>query len=255
MTALLLASVGLGAGTLGALMGIGGGIIVVPILTAGFGLPFRHAVAVSLVVIIASSSSAAASYVDRKLSDMRVGVVLELATVSGAMLGSAVAGLAPVGALKALFAAVAVYSALVMWRRRPAGPQVAEGEPYTVRRWGTGLGASAVAGAISGLIGVGGGFIKVPVMTLAMELPFKVAVATSNFMIGVTAAASAYVYYARGDLDVAVTAPVVVGVFAGARLGTTLLGRIPAARLQAAFSALLVLLGGRMVWDVLRGLP
>lgn len=253
MTALLLASIGLGAGALGALMGIGGGIVVVPILSAGLGLPFRQAVAISLVVIIASSSAAAASYVDKKLSDMRVGVVLELATVAGAMVGSAVAGFAPVSALKVIFAGVALYTAWVMWTRRQGKAEPDAASEYTVRNWGLGLGASATAGAISGLVGVGGGFLKVPAMTLAMGLPFKVAAATSNFMIGVTAAASAYVYFARGDLDVQLAAPVVVGVFVGARLGTSLMTRLSARRLQTSFAAVLVLIGGRMLWDVFRG--
>ncbi len=253
MIALLLAALGLSAGVLGALMGVGGGIIVVPVLSAGFGLPFREAVAVSLVVIIASSSASAATYVDRRLSDMRVGVVLELATVTGALLGSAVAGVAPTAALKILFACVAAYSAAMMWRRGRAAPEP-DVTRYTVRRWGTGLAASGIAGAVSGLIGLGGGFLKVPVMTLAMGIPFKVAAATSNFMIGVTAAASAYVYHARGDLDVMVAAPVLVGVFLGARLGSALMTRIASHRLQAGFAALQLLIAGRMVWDVLRGL-
>jgi uncharacterized protein len=253
VTALLLASVGLLAGLAGALMGIGGGVIVIPALTLGFGLPFRHAVAISLVVIIASSSASAATYVDRKLSDLRVGVVLELATVAGAMAGGAMAASVPLGLLKALFAAVSLWTAFALYARRAAASDD-EGRVYVVRRWWAGLSASAVAGAVSGLIGVGGGFLKVPVMTLAMGLPFKVATATSNFMIGVTAAASAYLYFARGELELAVAAPVVVGVFIGARAGTGLLPRIPARRLQAAFAALLVVVGGRMAWDVLGGL-
>lgn len=253
MTAILLASLGLLAGGLGALMGIGGGIIVVPALSAGFGLPFRQAVAVSLVVIIASSSASAATYVDRKLSDMRVGVVLELATVAGALAGSALAGVVPTGALKILFACVAGYSAAMMWRRGRGAPEP-DVSDYRVRRWGTGLAASGVAGAVSGLIGLGGGFLKVPVMTLAMGMPFKVAAATSNFMIGVTAAASAYVYHARGDLDVLVAAPVLVGVFVGARLGAGLMARVASHRLQAAFAGLQLLIASRMLWDVLRGL-
>ena len=123
MTALLLATLGLLAGGLGALMGIGGGIIVVPALSAGLGLPFRQAAAVSLVVIIASSSASAATYMDRKLSDRRVGVVLELATVAGALAGSALAGVVSPAALKVLFACVATYSAAVMWRRGRGAPE------------------------------------------------------------------------------------------------------------------------------------
>lgn len=254
MIALALAAVGLVAGLLGALLGIGGGVVVIPALTLGFGLSFRHAVAVSLVVIIASSSAAAATYVDRRLSDLRVGVVLELATVAGAIAGGALAAVVPTGVLEVLFVLVSLWTAYALYARRAQAVE-GDGGGYVVRRWWAGLSASGVAGMVSGLIGVGGGFLKMPVMTLAMGIPFKVATATSNFMIGVTAAASAYVYFARGDLDLAVAAPVVVGVFAGARAGTALLPRIPARRLQAGFAALLVVVGARMAWDVLGGAP
>ena len=252
MTALLLAAIGLAAGLLGALMGVGGGIIVVPALSELLGLPFRHAAAVSLVVIIASSSSSAAAYVGRGLADVRLGVVLMLATVAGAVGGSMVAGVLPVAALKLLFAAVALYSATMLWTRRHHASDVETAGGYEVRRLPLGLAVSGVAGAISGLIGVGGGGFNMPAMTLGMGVPFKVAAATSNLMIGVTAAASAYVYYARGDLDVHVAAPVVVGVFLGARAGASLLSRLPARRLQAAFAGLLVILGSRILWDALR---
>lgn len=252
MTALLLAAVGLAAGLMGALMGVGGGIIVVPVLSQAFGLPFRHAAAVSLVAIIASSSASAAAYVERRLTDMRLGVVLELATVGGAIAGSAVAGVLPVPALKLVFAAVALYSATMLWTRRHGASDAQTAGAYEVRRRPLGLAVSGLAGAISGLIGVGGGGFTMPVMTLAMGVPFKVAAATSNFMLGVTAAASAYVYYARGDLEVHVAAPVVVGVVLGARAGSSLLAHVPARRLQGAFAGLLVLLGSRILWDALR---
>jgi uncharacterized membrane protein YfcA len=255
VTAALLAAVGALAGLVGALMGVGGGIIVVPALSELLGVPFRQAVAVSLVVIIASSSASAAAYVERGTADLKVGVVLELSTVAGALLGSAVAGLAPVAALKLLFGAVSLYSAGMLWLRRHAASEAQAAGAYEVRGWGAGLAVSGAAGALSGLLGVGGGVFKMPVMTLAMGLPFKVAAATSNFMIGVTAAASAYVYWSRGDLDASLAAPVVVGVFLGARLGSSLLARLPARRLQGAFAALLVLLGSRLVWSVLGGNP
>lgn len=255
MLVLALAFVGALAGLLGALMGVGGGIVVVPALTELFGVPFRHAVAVSLVAIVASSSASSAAYVERGTSDIKVGVILELATVAGALLGGVVAGTAPVHTLKLLFAAVTAYSAASLWLRRHTASEGQTAGAYEVRGWAPGLAVSAVAGALSGLLGVGGGVLKVPAMTLAMGLPFKVAAATSNFMIGVTAAAGAYVYWARGDLDAQLAAPVVVGVFLGARLGVTLLGQIPARRLHAAFAGILVFLGGRMVWSVLRGEP
>jgi uncharacterized membrane protein YfcA len=251
---LALAAIGAVSGTLGALLGIGGGVIVVPALSELYGIPFRHAVAASLVVIIASSSASSAAYVERGAANLRVGVILELATVAGSLLGSAVAGVAPVRTLKLLFALVAVYAAVTLWLRRDEASESidAAGE---VRGWVPGLAMSTVAGAISGLLGVGGGLFKMPGMTLAMGIPFKVAAATSNFMIGVTAAAGAYVYFGRGELDPLVAAPLVVGVFAGSLAGTSLVHRIPARRLQGAFATVLVFLGGRMIWGVLRGGP
>lgn len=251
MTALLLLVLGFGAGLLGSLMGLGGGIIVVPALTQLFGIPFREAVAASLVTIVASSSASSAAYVRRGQVDVRVAVVLELATVAGALVGSAVAGFLPVVVLKLLFAALAFYVATTLWLRRHGASDAMQAGAYEVRRWGTGLGVSGLAGAVSGLLGVGGGAFKVPAMTLAMGLPFKVAAATSNFAIGVTAAVSAYLYYGRGDLDPLLTAPVVVGVFLGARVGTQALPKLPARKLQGGFAALLLFIGARMVWDAL----
>ena len=255
MASLALAAVGVLAGLLGALLGIGGGVIIVPALSELFGVPFRHAVAASLVVIIASSSASSAAYVERGAANLRVGVVLELATVAGALLGSAVAGLAPVRTLKLLFAAVALYAAVTLWIRRRDASESSDAAAQPIRGWAPGLAMSAVAGAMSGLLGVGGGLFKMPGMTLAMGIPFKVAAATSNFMIGVTAAAGAYVYFARGDLDPLIAAPLVVGVFAGSMVGSSLLVKLPARRLQGAFAALLVVLGSRMIWNVLGGPP
>jgi uncharacterized protein len=252
---LILAALGAVAGSLGALLGIGGGVIIVPALSELYGIPFRHAVAASLVVIVASSSASSAAYVERGAANLRVGVVLELATVAGALLGSAVAGLVPIGTLKLLFAAVALYAAAMLWIRRRDASDSADASAQVVHGWAPGLAMSGVAGAISGLLGVGGGLFKLPAMTLAMGMPFKVAAATSNFMIGVTAAAGAYVYFARGDLDAQLAAPLVVGVFAGAMLGTSVLPRLPAPRLQAGFAALLVVLGSRMIWNVIGGAP
>ena len=249
MTALLLVLVGCAGGLFGALMGVGGGLVIIPVLTHVVGLRFSPGVAISLAAIIVSSSASSASYVEKGIADIRTGVVLELATVAGAIAASALAPYVPLPALLVLFAAVAWYTALASWRRRGHGGEGMAAGEYPVRRWGTGLAMSFGAGAASGLIGVGGGFLKVPAMSLVMGLPFKVATATSNFMIGVTAAASAYVYAARGELELSVAAPTVVGVYAGARLGSALLPRIPSARLQGAFAAVLALIGLRVALD------
>jgi len=241
--------VGFAGGLFGALMGVGGGLVVIPVLTHVIGLRFSQAVAISLAAIIVSSSASSASYVEKGLADVRTGVVLELATVAGALVASAVSSRIPQPVLLFLFAAVAWYTAYASWRRRGRGMEGTLAGEYPVHRWGVGLAMSFGAGAASGLIGVGGGFLKVPAMSLVMGLPFKVATATSNFMIGVTAAASAYVYAARGDLDLSAAAPTVVGVYLGARLGSALLPRIPSARLQGAFAAFLVVIGTRVAVD------
>jgi uncharacterized protein len=140
-----------------------------------------------------------------------------------------------------------------LWIRRHGASDAQVAGAYAVKGWAPGLAVSAAAGALSGLLGVGGGVFKMPAMTLAMGLPFKVAAATSNFMIGVTAAAGAYVYWARGEVNAEVAAPVVVGVFVGARLGSSLLARLPARRLQAAFAGVLAFLAGRMIWTIAGG--
>jgi len=247
--------VGFGGGLFGALMGVGGGLVVTPVLTHFAGLRFSQAVAVSLTAIIVSSSASSASYVEKGLTDIRTGVVLELATVAGAVVASLLAAMIPQALLLGLFALVAWYTALASWRLRGRGGEGQTAGEYPVHHWGAGMAMSFAAGATSGLVGVGGGFLKVPAMSLVMGLPFKVATATSNFMIGVTAAASAYVYAARGELDLAATAPTVVGVYAGARLGSALLPRISSARLQGAFAAVLAVIGTRIAldaWSLLR---
>lgn len=253
MTALVLALVGTSAGLLGALMGVGGGVIVVPALTELFGVPFRHAVGASLVVIIMSSSASSAAYVARGTTDIRVGVLLGLATIGGALAGSAAAGFVPVKALRLLFAGVTLYAAVMLWRRRHGANESASAEAQAVHGWAPGLAVGGAAGILSGLLGVGGGVFMMPVMTLIMGIPFKVAAATSNFLIAATAAAGAYFYWARGEIDALLAAPVVVGVFVGARLGAALLPKIPAQRLQGFFAAFLVFVGARMVWSVVGG--
>jgi len=253
VTALLLAAVGLSAGLLGSLMGVGGGVIVVPALAELFGVPFRHAVGVSLVVIVMSSTTSSAAYVARGTTDVHAAVVLGIVTVCGALAGSLLAGVAPVAALRLLFVAATVYAAAMLWRSRRETSDSASSGARGTRGWAPGLVVGAAAGALSGLLGVGGGVFLMPVLTLLLGIPFKVAAATSNFLIAATAAAGAYVYWARGEVDAMLAAPVVAGVFLGARLGAAVLPRIPARRLQGFFAGFLVLVGGRMLWSLLGG--
>jgi uncharacterized membrane protein YfcA len=246
---------GMLAGGVGALTGIGGGLIITPILTLVFGVPIHQAIGTSLCCVIATSSGAAASYVEHHLSDIRLGMTLELATSIGAVSGAVVAGMLPREALAVLFAIMLTYAGSTMVRRSfKKGPTDADGlEPYTPKRLPLGLFGSGLAGVVSGLLGVGGGPIKVPVMYLVMGIPFKVATATSNFMIGVTAAASAFIYYSRGDVQLLITTPTAIGVFVGAGLGTHLMRRTPSNRLILLFSIIMFYFAAMMVWKSLHG--
>ena len=262
---LLLAGGGFGAGIFGSLLGLGGGILIVPLLTFGFGLPFREAVGVSLVCVIVTSSAAAGVYLERHLANLRLGMLLEVFTASGALVGGLVAFLLPDRVLAGLFALLLTYTGVTMLRRgataaregaRPvepgedlAGPAdtpgafraALAGPGYRPARLGAGIGGSVFAGVVSALLGVGGGIVKVPLMHLVMGVPLNVATATSNLMIGVTAAASAIVYLMRGGIDPLVAGPTAVGVFAGAMVGSRVAQRINLRLLRLLFVAVLAL--------------
>lgn len=251
---LLMLSGGAAAGLFGSLLGLGGGILIVPLLTLGFGRPLREAVAVSLVCVIATSSAAAGTYLRSRLANLRLGMVLTLFTAGGALIGGLVAFLLPERVLAGLFAALLAYVAVTMIRRREPGP-AAEGvvppppsssvvdratraldaPGYTLRRLAPASVASVGAGAISALLGIGGGAINVPTMHLLMGVPLRVAAATSNVMIGVTAVASAIVYLARGAIDPYIAGPTVVGVFVGATVGVRVAARVDVRLLRWLF--------------------
>lgn len=250
-----LLALGVFAGGVGALTGIGGGIIITPILTLFYGVPIHQAIGTSLCCVIATSSGAAASYVEHRLSDIRLGMTLELATTVGAVTGAFVAAVLSREALAVLFALLLVYAGGTMVRRslKAEMRDPDELERYQVRRLPLGLLGSGVAGMISGLLGIGGGPIKVPLMYLIMGIPFKVASATSNFMIGVTAAASAFIYYSRGDVRLLITAATAVGVFVGASLGTQVMRRTPSRYLTFLFSFILFCLAVMLIGRALHG--
>ncbi len=243
------------AGGVGALTGIGGGIIITPILTLVFGVPIHQAIGTSLCCVIATSSGAAANYVEQRLSDIRLGMTLELATTLGAVTGALVAGVLSADALAVLLAVLLSYAGITMARRalKPGRAEPSEVEPYRVQRLPLGMAGSGLAGMVSGLLGVGGGPIKVPLMYLVMGVPFKIATATSNFMIGVTAAASAFIYYSRGDIRPWITAPTAVGVFVGAGLGTRLMRRAPSRWLVLFFSLIMFYFASLMTWRAFHG--
>jgi uncharacterized protein len=246
---LLLALSGLAAGTFGAMLGLGGGILIVPILTFGFGVPLTEAIGTSLICVVATSTGAAAINVRARRTDLRLGITLAGGTVVGAVTGAILAGHLPERVLAGLFAALFAYTTATMVRgiirpaprsaREGAGdPTVADGtaEPaYRARRVRWAIGGSVLAGNASGLLGVGGGIVIVPIVHLVMGAPMRVAVATSTFMAGMTAAAGSYAYLFRGDVDARLTAPVVIGVAIGAAIGAVLSGRLNVRILGAIF--------------------
>jgi hypothetical protein len=246
------------AGLFGALLGLGGGIFLVPALTLLFHVPLRLAVGTSLMCVVANSAGVAAVTSPGRGPDLSLAMRLEASTVFGAILGGLLAGHVSTAALSLLFAGVvyltAVYTAAKA--RRKAGPGELEAlfrTDYEPRHWAAGSAAALVAGAISGLLGVGGGFIKVPVMYALMEVPLGVATATSNFMVGITAAASFFVYYGRGEVRPLLAVPTALGVFGGALLGAYLLPRAKAQWLRWLLLGVMLLMGTKMLLQGLGG--
>ncbi len=262
-------AISLAAGLLGSLLGLGGGIIVIPALTLLLGVDIRYAIGASIVAVIATSSGAAAAYVRERMTNLRVAMFLEMATTAGALSGAYLAGVISARWLYIIFGVIMGYSAIAMFRKRkqslgaPVPPdaladrlrlhasyydEAAQREiAYKVTRPKLGLGLMYIAGVVSGLLGIGSGALKVPAMDLAMRLPIKVSTATSNFMIGVTAAASAGVYFARGDINPFIAAPVATGVLGGATAGSRLLGRIDSAAIRTIFVVVLLWVSAQML--------
>lgn len=264
LTALLLVILGFFAGLLGALTGIGGGVLLTPILALHFGIPIRQAIGTSLVAVITTSAASSSVHLQRHTTDIRLGMTLELATSLGAAVMAYLVGYFNRNALEGLFAAFLLYSSITILSK--GGKVKADEEsapalngdvtipPYEPQRYPLGLGASLIAGALSGLLGIGGGPIKVPVMFIFMNVPLMVATATSNFMIGVTAAASAIVYYRRGDIRPEITAPLAVGVFIGSLLGARLAPRIHTRIVVYLLVAVMLYLAGHLTFHLLRGM-
>lgn len=256
---LLLLVGGAAAGAFGSLLGLGGGILIVPLLTIGFGLPLQQAVGVSLVCVIMTSSTAAGVYLERHVANLRLGMTLELFTATGALVGGSIAFLLDERLLSGLFAALLLYVAATMVqssrtaRTRQAEQTLAEapapdspisGVPPVpshppIRNMRLGVVGSLGAGIVSALLGIGGGIIKVPLMHLGMGVPLRVATATSNLMIGITAAASAVIYALNGGIDPYVAGPTAIGVFVGATAGSRLGHRIQLRYLRALFVVVL----------------
>jgi uncharacterized membrane protein YfcA len=260
------------AGFLGALTGLGGGVVIVPMLTLLFGVDIRYAIGAALVSVIATSSGAAAAYVRDGYSNIRVGMFLEIATTIGALSGAALALYLRVSIIAVIFGVVLLFSAYVSYRQKEhatadLGPDkiatwlrmdsaypTANGlESYHVRRVPLGFLIMFVAGVLSGLLGIGSGAVKVLAMDQAMKLPFKVSTTTSNFMIGVTAAASAGIYLSRGYIDPGLAMPVMLGVLAGSLLGARVLAVAKVKTLRLVFSAVIGVLAIEMIYNGVAG--
>jgi uncharacterized membrane protein YfcA len=269
--ALLVALGSFGAGLLGALTGLGGGIVVVPMLTLLFHVDLRYAIGASLVSVIATSSGAASAYVREGYTNVRIGIFLEVATTIGALAGAALATVVPTSALAVLFAIVLLYTAwrsgqakeehlaatphpwAVKMRLNGSYPTPAGDQSYAVQGVPTGFVTMFAAGILSALLGIGSGVVKVLAMDRAMKLPFKVSTTTSNFMIGVTAAASAGVYLHRGYIEPEVAFPVMLGVLAGALLGARVLARARTEWLRRLFTVVVAVLAIEMLYKGLTG--
>ena len=265
--AVLLTSVA--AGTVGAVLGLGGGILLVPILTIFFGVDLHYAMGASIISVIATSSGAAASYLRTGLSNVRIGLFLAMATIAGALTGAVLAGIAPVRWLELILGLALAYSAFTTLKQlnvelpadvaddrlalrfrlegiyydRVLDQQV----KYRATRVGRGFVAMYGAGVLSGLLGIGSGAFKVLAMDYFMRLPMKVSTATSNFMIGLTAAASAGIYWSRGDIHPLIVAPVAIGVLFGAYLGTALIARMRNTTVRKVFLPIVIYLALSMI--------
>lgn len=267
--ALILFSGSILAGLLGSLTGLGGGAIIIPLLTLGFGVDMRFAVGSALVTSIATSSGAAAAYIREGITNTRIGMFLETATTIGAVIGALIAVYMPTNIIALILGVTLIFSAYMSIRKKdrdidysapgdklgvamklngsyPTGGSVVR---YNVHNVAGGYSLMVFAGVISGLLGIGSGALKVLAMDIAMKIPFKVSTTTSNFMIGVTAAASAVIYLQRGYIDPGLAMPIVPGVLLGAFLGSKILVKANVKKLRLVFSLVITFLALQMIYN------
>jgi len=275
---MLVGMASLAAGVLGGILGMASGIFIVPALTLVFGVPIRYAVGASLISVIACSCGSAASAMENRLTNVRLAILLEVGTTLGALTGVLLSGVISSSVLYLLFSAILLVSAQQMFKKRWEGdrgggreippdrwadvlrldssypdPRLGREIAYRVTRVRLGLVLMYFAGAASSLLGIGSGVLKVPAMDSALRLPIKVSSATSNFMIGVTGAASAGIYYVRGDVLPQIAAPVALGSLCGAYLGTKILMRTSNERVRGLFIVVLLALAGKMFLTAIQG--
>ncbi len=259
------------AGLLGSLTGLGGGVVVIPLLTLVFGVDFHYAIGAALVASIATSSGSASAYVKEGITNIRLGMFLEIATTLGAVAGAFIALWMPTNTIAVIFGGTLVFTA-VMTQRRTVDHENVTGSPwarrlklsgtyptpqgpknYQLTNVAGGFSIMTVAGVLSGLLGIGSGVLKVLAMDTAMKVPFKVSTTTSNFMIGVTAAASAVVYLQRGYIEPGIAFPIMVGVLMGALTGARLLKRLPVKLLRLIFSIVILMVALNMIYNGFAG--
>jgi uncharacterized membrane protein YfcA len=261
------------AGFIGSLTGLGGGVIIVPLLTIGLGVDIRYAIGASLISVIATSSGAASSYLKEGLLNIRIGMFLEIATTLGAIAGAAIAFLVPTHAISIIFGFVLIYSAFSSFQKRNDSDDLnatrslksdkwdklmkTEGtftttsgkKTYKLQNIGGGFLMMSLAGILSGLLGIGSGALKVIAMDSIMKIPFKVSTSTSNFMIGVTAAASAGIYLSRGYIDPVLSMPVMIGVLIGSLVGAKILLKSRTKSIRIVFAIVITLLAIEMIYN------
>jgi len=255
------------AGLAGSLTGLGGGVVIIPLLTLFFHVDIRYAIGAALVASIATSSGSASAYVKEGIINVRLGMFLEIATTAGAVLGAIIAVYTPVNLVAILFGVMLIFSAAMTLRKKNEGI-ITEGSKlsyllklngsyptkdgsvdYKLKNVGAGFSIMTLAGMLSGLLGIGSGALKVLAMDTAMKVPFRVSTTTSNFMVGVTAAASAVVYLQRGYIDPGIAFPVIIGVLAGAFTGSKLLMKINVNSLKLIFSVAITLIALNMIYN------
>ncbi len=257
------------AGMLGSLTGLGGGVVVIPLLTLGFGVDMRYAIGAALITSIATSSGAAAAYIKERFTNTRLGMFLEVATTTGAVVGAMVAMYLPTNYIAILFGFVLIFSGVMSVRKKntlPDGELKADawatklklnssfpdknGEvQYSVQNVAGGYALMTLAGILSGILGIGSGALKVLAMDTMMKIPFKVSTTTSNFMVGVTAAASAVIYWQRGYIAPGLAFPIVSGVLLGAFFGAKILMKANVQTLRMIFCAVITVIAIQMIYN------
>lgn len=262
------------AGLLGSLTGLGGGVIIIPLLTLGLGVDIHYAIGASIISVIATSSGSAAAYVKEGITNIRIGMFLEVATTTSAIVGVIIASYIKADYIIVIFGLILLFSAIMMLKKKVdrsdnqktsvlanylklngSYPVNGEIKPYAVHRVVGGFAMMFVAGTLSGLLGIGSGALKVIGMDNIMRIPFKVSTTTSNFMMGVTAAASALVYLHKGQIEPAIAMPVTIGVIGGATLGAKILIKTKTDKLKVVFAVVVTLLALQMIYKGLMTNP